>query len=840
MSSIIEEGAAPSDRVRRYVAWTVRNGWWLWLVAVVLAVPAAIRTVQLYANLKSDVEELLPRNAPSVAAIDELRRRMPGVRYLGVIVDVGRPENLLAGERLVDDLAVRVRKYPKDLVASVRTGVQVETEFLKKNAPLYVELADLKAVKERIADQRDREVSKSMDLGLDDPDEKGEKGENAEETLDFSDLQKKYSAKGVDRFKDGRFSNADQHLTLMLIEVASLTTGSDLGNALFKRVQSDLKALGGSDKYATGMRIGYTGDVAIDIEELAALVSDLSVSSVVVILLTLTVILVFFRWWKSVFALLVPLTLAAFYAFALVTLPPANIDGLNSNTAFLASVIVGNGVNFGVILLARYVEERRFGHSVQESLVTAIWGARSGTVVAALAAAAAYGSLMLTQFRGFHQFGVIGAVGMIACWAMAFLLSPSLISWLDRDGSSQRNGAHRPVIMGRVADLVQRHPTPILVVAGVLTLFSLYRVRSIDGSWIEYDFSQLRRSDSRVSGEAYWGHRMDELLGRYLTPLVVLTDSPEATERVSAELKASTASGVLKDYVSDVQDKNDVIPTQQPEKLAEVQQIRDIFTPRIRAELSPEQRQAIDPYLPPDSLRVLQPDDLPHTLTAGLRERSGRLDRSVMVFPKPSDATWHGDALATFTNELRRIGGTDARPAGSIPLSADIIASITRDGPLATLAALAGVVLLVTAIFRFSRATLLILGSLIVGVLWLTALTLVFKVKINFCNFIAFPITFGIGVDYAVNVMARYRQTGERDVIDAIRSTGGAVAVCSLTTIIGYGSLLLAKNNALFLFGLVAVLGEITCLISAVVVLPAVLARHSKRNAAGAPIALNR
>lgn len=834
MSLPLESRAAPSDRVRRYVTWAVHHGWWLWLVATLLAVPAAVRTVQLYANLKSDVEELLPRNAPSVAAIDELRARMPGVRYLGVLVDVGRAENLAAGERLIDDLAARVRAYPKDLVASVRTGVQTETAFLKKNAPLYVDLDDLKVAEQRISDARDREVSKTLDLGLD------EEEEEEEEKLDFSDLQKKYEAKGADRFKGGRFSNPDQHLTLMLIEVASLTTGSDLGNALFKRVQADLHALGGPEKYAPGLRIGYTGDVAIDIEELAALVADLSVSSVVVIVLTLVVILVFFRWWKSVLALLLPLTLATLYAFALVTLPPASIDGLNSNTAFLASVIVGNGINFGVILLARYVEERRLGKGIDESLVIAIWGSRSGTVVAALAAATAYGSLMLTQFRGFHQFGVIGAVGMLACWAMAFLLGPSLIAWLDRDGSSLRGGVHRPLIMGRVADVVQRHPVPIVVVASLLTALSLYRVRMIDGSWIEYDFSQLRRSDSRVSGEAYWGHRMDELLGRYLTPLVVLTDSPQATERVSAALKRSTQTGILKDYVSQVQDARDVIPVDQPQKLAEIARIRKILTPRLRAELSPEQRSAVDPYLPEDSLHVLQADDLPHTMTAGLRERNGRLDRAVLVYPKPSDATWHGAPLATFTNELRRIGGSDARPAGSIPLSADIIASISRDGPLATLAALAGVVLLVTAIFRFSRSTPLIIGSLLLGVLWLTALTLVLKVKVNFCNFIAFPITFGIGVDYSVNVMARYRQTGSRDVIEAIRSTGGAVAVCSLTTIIGYGSLLLAKNQALYLFGVVAVLGEITCLIAAVVVLPAVLASRTQRSVDVEPLPLRR
>ena len=96
-------------------------------------------------------------------------------------------------------------------------------------------------------------------------------------------------------------------------------------------------------------------------------------------------------------------------------------------------------------------------------------------------------------------------------------------------------------------------------------------------------------------------------------------------------------------------------------------------------------------------------------------------------------------------------------------------------------------------------------------------------IKINFINFIAFPITFGIGVDYAVNVMARYLRDGKRDVGGAIRGTGGAVGLCSVTTILGYSSLLFAQNLGLFTFGLLAVLGELTCLSTAMVVLPAAL-----------------
>ncbi|HEX4474903.1 MAG TPA: MMPL family transporter, partial [Polyangiaceae bacterium] len=215
------------------------------------------------------------------------------------------------------------------------------------------------------------------------------------------------------------------------------------------------------------------------------------------------------------------------------------------------------------------------------------------------------------------------------------------------------------------------------------------------------------------------------------------------------------------------------------------------------------------------------------------RERDGRIDRAVLVFPKPSHALWEGPAIEKFVTSLRDVatatGHRPARVAGSLPLSADILHGIRLDGPLASLIAFVGAASTVIFVFGFSSTTMLVLGSLVIGVLWLAASTVLLGVRINFANFIAFPITFGIGIDYAVNVMARYIQDGKRDVARAIRSTGGAVGLCSMTTIIGYSSLLLAENRALFLFGVVAVLGELACLTTAVVTLPAVLESFNRR-----------
>ena len=122
-----------------------------------------------------------------------------------------------------------------------------------------------------------------------------------------------------------------------------------------------------------------------------------------------------------------------------------------------------------------------------------------------------------------------------------------------------------------------------------------------------------------------------------------------------------------------------------------------------------------------------------------------------------------------------------------------------------------------------------VIGSLFVGVLWMAGSAMLLHIKLNFCNFVAYPITFGIGVDYAVNVITRYVQDGERDVTGAVRSTGAAVGLCSLTTIIGYSSLLLAQNRGLRLFGVVAVLGELCCVAVALVAVPAFLTWTARR-----------
>jgi predicted RND superfamily exporter protein len=807
----------------------VRHGKLLWVLALLLAVPASWRTATLYRHLRSEIEELLPRSAPSVVAVDELRHRMAGLQYLGVLVDVGSPDRLAAGERFLDDLAAHVRHYPQNEVSDVRTGFASERAFVESHAAALLDLEDLKTIRQRIEDRLHWEYAKETGTLLDDSE--------PAPPLDFSDVEKKYSSEyGGSALQGTRFSSSKLGVTLMLIEVGGFSTSAAQSSALIARVRDDMKVIGGTDHYAPGMKVGFTGDVAISAEETAALVEDLTVSSVLVIATVVFAIVLFYGWRRAVPALFLPLAVGTVCAFALASLPPFGITELNSNTAFLGSIIVGNGINFGIIQLARNVEARRQGETVEDSLALALWATRKGTLSAALAAGVAYASLVAMQFRGFRQFGVIGGLGMLLAWLATYVLMPPLLAWLDRGRFAPRKRLHARGLMTVVARAVAGRPRLFAAGAMIVTVLAALQVRHFGRDQLEYDFSRLRRHDTWVSGEGYWGKKMDVLLSRYLTPTAILTDSQAEARAVEARIRA--AGPPLSDMIASIRSYDDLVPPDAAEKADQVHVIRRKLTANVRNSMTAGDRDKLErligrpgvPAAAADRQFQIRPGDVPEVLTRGLRERDGSVGRAILVYPNPASTWWRGETITTFVRELRAaaqapvaMGGRPARVAGNPALSSDIIASMEHDGPLASGLAFAGVALTVLLLFRRGIATPFVIGSLVVGVLWLLAVSMFAGIKINFVNFIAFPITFGIGVDYAVNVMGRYLRDGGRSVAAAVRGTGGAVALCSFTTIIGYSSLLVAKNVGLFLFGVLAVLGEVTCLVTAVVVLPAVL-----------------
>jgi len=173
--------------------------------------------------------------------------------------------------------------------------------------------------------------------------------------------------------------------------------------------------------------------------------------------------------------------------------------------------------------------------------------------------------------------------------------------------------------------------------------------------------------------------------------------------------------------------------------------------------------------------------------------------------------------------------GKDTLLGGTAFVFADVLRSIESDGPRATFAAILGAILVVALVMGVGRHGAATLACGAAGTLFMLAIASLVGIRVNFLDFVALPITIGIGIDYAVNISARDREDGPGHARDVLHTVGGAVALCSYTTIVGYGSLLLSANKAIRSFGLAAILGEGTCLTAALILGPSLLWVLSRR-----------
>jgi predicted RND superfamily exporter protein len=134
---------------------------------------------------------------------------------------------------------------------------------------------------------------------------------------------------------------------------------------------------------------------------------------------------------------------------------------------------------------------------------------------------------------------------------------------------------------------------------------------------------------------------------------------------------------------------------------------------------------------------------------------------------------------------------------------------------------LAAIVLLVLFHFRSVLCVLLSLVPVAIGALWLGGLMGYYNIPLNPANIMTLPLVIGIGVTNGIHILNRFAEEQNPSIL--ARSTGKAVLVSGLTSIAGFGSLILAQHQGIKSLGLVMSIGLATCMLSGLTFLPALL-----------------
>jgi uncharacterized protein len=808
--------------IERYHRWITRHPSQILIAALVIFIGAAALATRL--KLKTAFSELLPSSDPGVVALSRTQKRMGDLSLL--LIGIHSPD-YDANLRYAEALTSKLRALPPSVVNLATYNVRDLRDFYQKNKWLFVSEEDLESIRDRLRN----EISKRKNPLFVTLDE--------EEPID--QMQKRLERHdGLDeRFPGGVFtSNGGEYVWIAALPPGGLFV-EHAGEALFN-VANRLVAEDPPSRYHPQMRADVAGPIATAIAAREAVERD--IASVTIICLTVVALSIglYFRRLRAIPLTGIPAAVGTAMAFAVAELA---FGYLNSSTAFLGSIIIGNGINYAIVLMSRYEENRAGGAEPREALGSALSGVWRGTLVASISASAAYASLMVTSFRGFYQFGVMGAVGSLFCWLSTFTVLPALLVVLDCRRSTGRAvvALRPPIELGPLARGLQRQSG---LVTGAFTLFAIagvFGLRHFLKDPFEYDFRKLNTKVNTSEETKNFNRSVDHLFGRWPSPTIVLADAVDEVEPIRQTIRRQDQEFPGPDVIGQVVTVYDLLPglpEVQRRKLDLVKQIRRLTHDPALSVLNDKERADIAKVDPPDGLHELGAMDLPAFARRPFTESDGTVGRVVLVYPPETGiSVWSGRDLLKIASVLQYLhlpNGKVIETSGSAVVFGAMIRSVLHDGPIATAASLIAVLLIIGFTIRPLSAACLAVGTLIVGVLLMVGGAGWAQVHVTFLNFIALPITFGIGAEYALNVITRYRE--EHDVARAVISTGAAVALCSWTTIVGYGSLLAARNQALQGFGLMAIFGEISCLSAAIVALPALLfwwQRRSRTRALG-------
>jgi len=196
----------------------------------------------------------------------------------------------------------------------------------------------------------------------------------------------------------------------------------------------------------------------------------------------------------------------------------------------------------------------------------------------------------------------------------------------------------------------------------------------------------------------------------------------------------------------------------------------------------------------------------------------------VAIYPKQN--VWEIDFLKRFSNELAEI---NPKATGMPPIFNTLMDEIGEDGARATKLAILVIFLVLLVDFRNIKKIVLAMIPLIVGVLWMVGVMEISGLQITLLNIMAIPMIIGIGIDDGVHIVHRYQIEGSKLHRKVFASTGRAIFLTSITTMVGFGSLWFATYRGLGSMGIALFIGVGACFLATVLAVPALLGKNNKK-----------
>lgn len=822
---------------------------YLLVLLVSLAVLVGASWLGSSIKLESDVLKLIPKGNRKVDTFREALHDFGSIDYLLVLLEAREGADPGALEETADVFADRLGARP-DLVESVEYRFQPDAKFLdlfSRNALLFLPPEELPEIAAKLTDEAILEQIRENRLALASP-----AAPLAEELVLRDPLglmpifvKRLLSHRGALKFdlSSGYYLSEDGRFLILLVKPARPSQDLDFSRELLAAARSDAEAtLAELFEESPGGRpvtFGFTGNPAILVEEAGLLRRTVQINIIASFFAVTGLYWLCYRRFAALLYSGYPLMVgqAATFAVALFAL-----GSLNSASAALPALLMGLGTDFTIVMYARYVEERRNGASLARATELMVGEGGLGVFTGAITSAATFYALCISGFRGLKDLGFLIGTGILLCGVAIVYLLPAMIVWNEEARPRKTDSVKKLHLQSfgleHLLGFSTRHRTAVLIAIAAAAAAGVWLAPRLTFD----DTINALRSNETESFRVQ--HEIAERFGASLSYMMAIAEAPEVdeavtrTQRIHERLEPFLEDGTIGRYESILEY---VPPKNEQERVIAAlgNGERRAFDPsRVRAAIQRGLDESgfrtepfqdylgrLEAFLRPErpiGLDDLEGQGLGRIVDRYVHRDGGRV--RIVTYLYPTDPRWKRQAPPGL---VEAVTGDDPGivVTGTNVVSQELRAVFVRDAIQAVVLGLILVALLLWIDFRSVRLTAIALVQLVAGVLMMLAAMHLFGIHINYANSFVATMIMGVGIDYSIHLIHRLHLNGGR-LDEGVLETGKGVVLAALTNVAGFGTLMLGNYPAMRSVGIVALIGSATCLLTALTIVPALMARR--------------
>lgn len=596
----------------------------------------------------------------------------------------------------------------------------------------------------------------------------------------------------------------------------------------------------------TAIHVRHTGGYPIAVKDEALTRLDIKVTLITSFVCVMLLFFISFRTPGILLLVSVPLMMSLFWTMGFAGIL---FQRLNILTCLFACVLIGLGIDFAIHVVNRFFDPEMAGLDELSRLEATFQEVGMGIFVGGITTAMAFYAVGLSDFKGFWELGLLTGTGILFCLLAMLVLLPACLVWTSSNGWFHGKATLAGFFVTPLLTCIKRHPERTLILTALCT-----GVLAITGFQVHFDdnLKNFRPSDSSVL-------QLQDQVSTWIggsTGTVLLTITGSSEENVmdreaiiARSLKPMQEQGEISRIISTSQFL--LSPAMQKQNIAWMQSHPKIFDMgRIRQSFESSLKKygfrttgLYDRYIEQlgegfSRQSVLLPSHLSTSDASPILKRltfRKKNQFTAIIYIHPSVDLWsYADTTRFKERIIQNLSQTGVDPAayqltGAAILTGELKRLILENLKTSLVLASLCVVVILWAYYRNTTHLLLAVLPLFIGMSILMGCMALFQVNFNFLNIMVIPMIIGIGIDDGVHFTNTFRHPDYHSPLRGWFQTGRAVVLTSLTTIAGFGSIILSHYPGLKSMGIVAVLGIAGCLLGSIVIMPAIFELRHRR-----------